>query len=250
MYKIAICEDDRNYIDFLKKMILATNVVEPETILFYDFYSGEQLFLYSELDFDLVILDMQMDKMDGYETAMQLRKIDQNFLLVFCSGVVKPTPSSFKVNPFRYLLKSYPDSEMISEMTEIINEMKIRKNSPYIMCKYGSGKEQIRVYPESILYIAIRHHSSEIFAHGKLKECYPDEVLRVDMNLDAIWRIFDESCGFVRAHNSYLINMAYIIYASPQSVRLIDGTELTISRSRSKEFQHAFAKYMAAKYRG
>ena len=60
MYKIAICEDDRNYIDFLKKMILATNVVEPETILFYDFYSGEQLFLYSELDFDLVILDMQM----------------------------------------------------------------------------------------------------------------------------------------------------------------------------------------------
>lgn len=175
---------------------------------------------------------------------MLLRKIDQKFLLVFCSGVVKPTSSSFKANPFRYLLKSYPTSELISEMTEIINEMKIRKNSPYIMCKCGSGKEQIRVYPESILYIAIRHHSSEIFAYGKLKKCFPDEVLRVDMNLNSVWKIFNESCGFVRAHNSYMINMAYIIFASPHSVRLIDGTELTVSRSRSKEFQQAFAKYM------
>ena len=84
MYRIAICEDDKNYIVFLKKIILATNVIEPETILFYDFHSGEELFLHSELDFDLVILDMQMDKMDGYETAMQLRKIDQKFFVNNC----------------------------------------------------------------------------------------------------------------------------------------------------------------------
>ena len=107
-----------------------------------------------------------------------MRKIDQKFLLVFCSGVVKPTSSSFKANPFRYLLKSYPTSELISEMTEIINEMKIRKNSPYIMCKCGSGKEQIRVYPESILYIAIRHNFCVFFAFviGYVQRCI--ELLR------------------------------------------------------------------------
>lgn len=250
MYKIAICEDDSKYIEYLKKIILSTKLVTQSELLFYGFCSGEQLFLHPEFDFDVVILDMQMDKMDGYETAMNLRMADKKFLLVFCSGVVKPTSTSFKANPFRYLLKSFSDEEMISEMAEIVEEMKARKNYPYVMCKYTSGKDQIRVYPESILYIAIRHESCEVFAFGKLKESYPNEVLRVSMSLNELEKIFDEKCGFVRAHNSYIINMSYIVHTSRHTVRLIDGTELTISRSRSKEFQRAFAKFVSAKYKG
>lgn len=250
MYKIAICEDDKNYIDFLKKIILATNAIDRNSLMFYDFYSGEQLFLYPEWNFDLVILDIQMDKMDGYETAMKLREVDRNFILVFCSGIVMPTSRFFKANPFRYLLKSYSNDEMLSEVTEILEEVKARKDYPFVMCKYSSGKDQIRVYPESILYIAIRHENSEIFAYGKLKEQYPKEILRVNMNLNTISKIFNENCGFARAHNSYIVNMAYVVFTGPQSVKLIDGTELTISRSRSKEFHQAFAKFVAAKYKG
>lgn len=249
MYKIAICEDDKNYIDFLKRIILKINAVDRKSLLFYDFCSGEQLFLYSKWDFDLVIIDMQMNKMDGYEIAMKLREVDRNFILVFCSGVTGPNIRSFKASPFRYLLKSLSNKEMISEMTEILNEMKIKKNYPYVLCKYSSYRDQIRVYPESILYIAIRRDGCEIFACGKLKEKYPKEVLKVNMNLNSIHKIFDENCGFVRIHNSYIVNMAYIVFVNPQKVGLIDGTELNVSRARSKDFQKVFARFMAAKYK-
>lgn len=42
MYKIAICEDDKDYIEYIKQIILKTDIVEEDTLLFYDFYSGEQ----------------------------------------------------------------------------------------------------------------------------------------------------------------------------------------------------------------
>ncbi|MDE7338980.1 MAG: response regulator [Lachnospiraceae bacterium] len=129
MYKIAICEDDKGYIDYIKEIILKTNMIDENSLLFYEFYSGEQLCLSLNFDYDLVILDMQMEEMDGYETAMKMRAMGHHFLLVFCSGVVKPFPLSFKANPFRYLLKEYTEEEMISEMAEIVNEMKTRKRA-------------------------------------------------------------------------------------------------------------------------
>ena len=44
MYKIAICEDDINYIVFLKKMLLKIEGINESTALFYEFLSGEELF--------------------------------------------------------------------------------------------------------------------------------------------------------------------------------------------------------------
>ena len=83
MYKIAICDDDKQYIEYLKAVISENPIVIRQELLFYDFYSGEQLFLYPTWDFDLVIIDIQMQGMDGYETAMKLREVDHKFLLIF-----------------------------------------------------------------------------------------------------------------------------------------------------------------------
>lgn len=249
MYRIAICEDDINYIVFLKKLLLKIEGMDESTVLFYEFLSGEELLFSTSIDFDLVILDIQMGSMDGYETARKLREIDRNMLLVFCTGKVEPAAEHFRVSPYRYLLKRYTDDEMLQEMKDIVDKMQEQKSYPYIMCKYSAGKEQIRVYPESILYIAIRYGGSEVFACGKLKKQFPNETLRTGMSLNAVYETLNESCGFVRAHNSYIINMAYIVGMDVQSVKLSDGTTLTIARSRSKEFQNVFARFMAAKYK-
>lgn len=250
MYKIAICEDDKDYIDILKRIIANTDLVDMNSVQFFEFYSGEQLYLSAEADFDVVIMDIQMDKMDGYETAMYLREQDSKFLLVFCSGVIKPTPKFFKADAYRYLLKDLPENEIRDEMSEIIKEMITRKQYPYLMCKYTAGKDQVRVYAESILYIAIYHSGSEVGVCGKLKKMYPNETLRVNESINKIGEVFNESCGFVRIHNSYIVNMAHIEHTTPQTVTLNGGIVLNIARSKSQYFQAEFAKFMSSKYKG
>lgn len=250
MYKIAICEDDKEYIDVLKNLILSTNVVDSKMLHFSDFISGEQLIYEQKIDFDLIIMDIQLAQMDGYETAMTLRKIDSNFLLVFCSGVCMPVPKFFKANAFRYLDKSDSQEAMRNEMIAIMKEMVARKDQPYVMCKYGRGKDQIRVYAEDILFIGKRSGGSSVFPYGRLQEEYPTDVLRTNIDLNLLEEVFNEGHNFIRLHNSYIVNMAYIRRVMKESVELVDGKILTISRSKSKNFREKFAKYVSSKYEG
>ena len=250
MYKIAICEDDKKYIEVLKKIIIATNIIDAHLLHFQEFLSGEQLLFHQQMDFDMVIMDIQMGKTDGYETAMELRKKDNHFLLVFCSGVVMPTPKFFKANAFRYLDKTDSYEQLVEEMTAVMKELIVRKDRPYILCKYGQGKDQIRVYSESILYLAIHYKGCQVFAYGKVKEMYSAETLRTTMDISAVEEILNESQGFVRIHKSFLVNMAYIMKTSADNIELIDGTVLNVARSRRKEFKEKFVKYVASKYEG
>ncbi len=72
--------------------------------------------------------------------------------------------------------------------------------------------------------------------------------MRAAMQLNDVHRIFNENCGFVRAHNSYIINMSYIVSIESHYVKLTTGEYLSFSRARSSEFKQVFARFVAAKY--
>lgn len=49
---------------------------------------------------------------------------------------------------------------------------------------------------------------------------------------------------FAYAHNSYLVNLQHVTYLNTTELTLSDNSMLTISRSRQKEFQAMFFRYM------
>ena len=161
-----------------------------------------------------------------------------------------PVPKFFKANVFRYLDKNDSEEEILEELTEILKEMKTRNNRPFLMCKYRLGKEQLRIYPEDVHFIAIHHTGCQVFLCKRMKDACQEDILRTTLKINSVEEIFSEACGFVRIHNSYIVNMAYIKEISPTNVRLSDDTILSIARSKMKHFQQAFAKYMASKYEG
>lgn len=250
MYRIAICEDDGKYIEYLRKIIVRADIVPEKEIVFLEFCSGEQMLFQEEWNYDLVIMDIQMNKFSGYETAMKLKEKNGYSLLAFCSGAVMPSDESFKATPYRYLLKSYTDVKMIEEMQEVLQEMVRKKKRPCIMCKYTSRKEQVRVPAEDILYISKRYDGVQIHPYGRTKELFAEQTLRNNMRLNEIADILDGEQGFVRVHNSYIVNMEYIIRSGLECLYLVDETPISISRARKKEFQETFAKFMATKYKG
>ncbi|MFI3200976.1 MAG: response regulator, partial [Eubacteriales bacterium] len=69
MFKIAICDDDKNYIENICTLLATTHT--PCEI--YTFSSGREL-VESELlfDFELIFLDIVMSDMDGIETRSHL----------------------------------------------------------------------------------------------------------------------------------------------------------------------------------
>ena len=246
MYRIMIVDDDSRFIDFMKKIILKCNI-HKEDIIFEEFFSGEELVnrLNTQSNCDLLILDMQMKKMDGHATAKIFRKRFPHSVLVFCSGVSHPTDESFKVTPFRYLLKDYSEQNMIKEMNAVILKMKSVARTPIIMGRnYDSF---ISLYPDDIMYIENKKGGSIIHLCRDRISDFNYQV-NTKQKLAELYKEL-ENYQFEYAHNSYLVNLKYVTRLFSQGyIQLRDGTELNVSRSKMWNFRNALIGMLGSKY--
>ena len=246
MYNIAICDDDQVFISYMKKMIIAGGL-EERMVVFYEYCSGEELVLSmnKNIEYDLLILDMQMGNMDGIETAKLYREKYINTILVFCSGRAKPTVKSFEVTPFRYLLKQYSDSRMLREMYPIIEKIKSSKIEPFIIGSYLYNT--VKLIPDEILYIAVSKHGSDIYICSHIIRYEFERKIKSKEKVKELYLLL-KNHGFVYAHNSYIVNLKYIKRKTMIELELVDGTVLSIARSKEKELRKALAGYLARKY--
>lgn len=243
MFHILICDDDEKYIEYLINLFLKEGLSREES-LFYRFTSGEELVasLEKQGECDLLILDMQMKDYDGHKTARLFRNYFPNSVLVFCSGVRKPTDESFKTMPFRYLMKDYSEIKMCSEIRDIIKRVKERKNGIKINEKYSNNR--ILVDPDEVLYI-------ENYRYGSILHMYNKEIkeqLTSEKKLPELMNIL-ASNGYAYAHNSYIVNLKYVVRLSSDGViKLVSGEMLNVSRSKLSTFKKSFSEWLSRKY--
>lgn len=246
MYRIVIVDDDLEFIKFMKKILLNCDI-NQEDLIIDDFLSGEDFI--AQLDemscCDLLILDMQMKKMDGHATARMFRKKFPYSVLVFCSGVTHPTDESFKVTPFRYLSKDYEKQVMITEMDAVIQQMKCSVKNPIIMGRNHGNI--ISLYPDDIIYI-------ENSKAGSVIHLCKDRISDFQYQVNTTRKLADlyedlKEYQFEYAHNSYLVNLKYVTKLFSQGyIQLMGGMELNVSRSKLQDFRNALTGLLSRKY--
>lgn len=122
--KIAVC-DDMNHINILENLIYKFKKTSVEC----DAYtSGEEL-VYAFRDrkewYDVIFLDMEMEQINGIETANHIRELDEYVIIVFVTSHTEYMRESFKCSLFRFLVKPIDEEEferrnkMIKEETEM-----------------------------------------------------------------------------------------------------------------------------------
>ena len=230
MYRIAICDDDIAYTEYLEKKIKEV-LGKSERSSICKYYSGEEFIDDLELEFDLVFLDMQMGEIDGITAAIKFRKRNQDAVLVFCTGIQLPQPEFFDVQPFRYLMKNYTENKMDEELKNIINKIIENKKEVYI---------------DNITYISNIKRGCCIHIFSKKdNQCY--EFASNKKLIDTYEELKNQS--FEYAHNSYIVNFKAIIGIKNDVITLEDLTTLNISRSKRKIFHSRFADYLGGKYK-
>ena len=115
--KIAICDDQQIFIDRLKKLITS------EETEIHIFCSGDEL-LKSSIDFDIVLLDIEMPGTDGLGVAAKLYQKNRKTLLLFITSHREYSTKGYEFRAFRYVLKSEPDDFVKRNIDDAINEYK------------------------------------------------------------------------------------------------------------------------------
>lgn len=245
MYNIAICDDDREFIEFVKKIIKELNFLDNMNL--HEYLSGKD-FLFdidNRHDLDLLILDIQMDEIDGNKVAIELRKRFKDIVLVFCSGVYNPSPENIKVAPFRFLLKQYSKDRMLEEFSEIFEYLAEKKEEPALLCY--DRKYTLKVNISEIVYISITRRGTEVHTYLKRDKFTNKKTYFCKQSLREVYELLKEY-SFAYAHNSYVVNLRYICKRNKEEIQMINGEILSVSRSRAKELEKEMDLYLAKKY--
>jgi two-component system response regulator LytT len=132
MFEIAICDDNAQDRKRLSERI-GKNIPEAEKIRIHEFDCGISLLgAIKSIRFSIIFLDVQMKGIDGEETAIRIRELDNNVILVFYTGFVEPSPRSFEVQPYRYIMKNMSEKIMDRYIKDALDKMIEFGQAPFL----------------------------------------------------------------------------------------------------------------------
>lgn len=238
MLHIAVCDDEKLFADRIREIVHGYLLNKSVAHTIDCFSSGEQFIELNEgmKKYDVVFMDINMENMDGIETAKVMRAICPDIFLVFVTAFINYTLDGYKVEAIRYVLKDYESmSDNIKEALDtIIDKMNIDVKS--IKYDFVDGENK-RVFLNDIMYVENSLH--RISFH--LMEEGTEKIYNLYKKLDEIEADFDSE-DLVRTHQSFLVNMQYALNVRRYVVTLENGMEIAISKQRYKKTKESFIK--------
>ena len=236
-YKIAICDDstaDQNYIKDMTRCWAA----EGRYVLHIDtFVSAESfLFHYAEhKDYDILLLDIEMEGMDGISLAKKLRQENDQVQIVFVTGFPDFMAQGYEVSALHYLLKPLEEEALSGVLDRAAANLKKADRSVI----FTVDGEALRLDVREIM-------SAEALAHFCRINTLRGQF-EVRQNFSELAEKLGE--GFIRTHRSYLVQVACIRRISKTEVILDNWEKVPLSRSNYHAVNQAFIRHFEGEWK-
>ena len=237
MRNIAIVEDEdlaaQALIDHIKQYEAQTG----QSFQIFRFANGADFLQDYRAVYAVVFLDVQMPRMNGLETALQLRRCDKNVSIIFITNLVQYALKGYEVDAVSYLIKpvSYYDFSMKFKKAldiYLLNEDRsFTVNTPGGLCRISTDK---------LMYVEIMNH--RLFYH------LIDDVIEMTGVLSGVEQQLNRF-GFLRCNKCYLVNPKFIVKVKGSTVQVGDNL-LQISSPRRAAFLAELANWYAGSARG
>lgn len=236
--QIAICDDEKTYLDFCICRIKGLVAREENNCeLIIDAYSsGEQLIKAYEAgkEYDLVLLDIKMQELSGFDVARIIRKHNKNILIIFISSLGNHILNSFEYHPFWFLVKPVTDEKFVHVFKKAASYIMEDRNKLHSFYTQETGLTSLEI--NKILYLESRLRKVTIYTRTQTFTYYA--------NLKEEQEKLKEN-NFVRSHKGYLVNMAYIHSINKNNIVLKSRKVVPLSEHRHKEVFDCFTDYIA-----
>lgn len=237
MLKIAICDDEKIFAEKIMELLelyLDSKHIEREINVYtsgVDFVAlGEKV-----TEYDIVFLDIDMKDMDGIQTANKIRAYSQDIYIAFVTAYINYAPEGYRCNAIRYILKNANQlSASIYEcMDTILDRMNYSHETKIIDFCGGSCE----VLVNQIMYIESNKHKLLFHIKGRKPEDYSIYNTLNDIENEYV------KAGFLRVHQSYMVNMKYISEIGRYYVILENGERISIPKGRYREVTDNYIAY-------
>ncbi len=177
MFHILVVDDDKN------TRLLLKAVLESEGYTVYAAVNGEEaLTVMDQQHIDLVVLDIMMPKMDGYEFTKTLREAQNNLPILMVSAKQLPADKKkgFLVGTDDYMTKPIDEEEMLLRIKALLRRAQIVSDRRIVIgdvvLDYDSftvsRKEEVQELPqkEFLLLYKLLSYPGKIFTRIQLMD--------------------------------------------------------------------------------
>lgn len=233
MLNIAICDDDQRIIDRIEKFINVFVLENEFNCRLHKFSDGKEL-LDSSQQFDLIFLDIEMETLNGLETAQKIRGFDKQVYIVYITGYTDYWRNAYKVHAFDFIPKPFNSSDIQTVLNDFLT---VSTECDMKNIKLKTEKGEIIENSNKIYYFIIKDKR-------KVEACaaYRDYIIKE--TLSEIYDKLDKE-QFFMSHKSCIVNMRYV-----ESIRRNDGiimrngVWLPLAYKRQKDFFYMLSKQL------
>ena len=159
MFNIALCDDNLQFLSLLEGNLRreCARLIPEELECFVgpSFGSAEDVLSYiKDNPIDVLFLDIDMPKMNGFELAKVLCKEYKDTIIVFMSAYDNFVYDSFEFSPFAYLRKNC----MVEEIPRVLNRIVEKILEPTKQLTLYTKEGTLSFYVKDILYFESKHN--------------------------------------------------------------------------------------------
>ena len=227
--KIAICDDSAPDTEYLAALSREWAGDCPAQI---SAFSSAEAFLFQyeeEKDFDILLLDIEMDGMNGVTLAKALRRENERVQIIFITGYSDYIADGYDVAALHYLIKPVK-KEQLFQVLDRARE-RLQKNEKELFLR--TPDETVVMPIREIRYLEVRQNY--VTVHGK-------SDVTVKRTLGEFEKELDER--FFRLGRSYIVNLNCVRRVTKTEVHLSDGGALPLPRGQYEPLNRALIARM------
>ena len=226
MLKIAICDDDRGFLEQLQQLLVRWDP-DVRVAVFDD---GDALIrTHTASPFDILLLDVVMPLVSGIDLAREIREHDRTVKIVFLTSSPEFAVDSYRVRASNYLLKPVDPAALNRCLTDLAQELQEKERFLAVRSAYAVH----RIPLDTIEYVEAQN-KRVLFSLNDGRDLTSTEPL---YTYEPQLR---EEDGFFKCSRSYIVNLHRIATYTAKEITMRSGFRIPIARSCQKSFEGAY----------
>ena len=231
MFKIAIVEDQEETRESLNRFVrqyAQEQGLQVEISLITD---GAEIAEHYTPGFDIIFMDVEMPRLDGFGAAEAIRAVDADVVLVFVTNMAQYAIRGYEVDALDFVLKPVSYYQFSTKLERALQRIQ-RRRGGQVALQVSGGVQLLDT--DDILYLETRdrllhyHTATDTWSvRGSL--------LKAEKDLAAY--------HFARCNQCYLVNLRHVRGVQDDLVQ-VGEERLEISRRQRTAFLAALAAYV------
>lgn len=213
MIRIGVVEDDPTARTLLTQYFARYQQESGEELSITVFEDGSDIAASYRQQFDILLLDIQMERMDGLTAARHIREVDSEVIIIFITSAPQFAIKGYEVDALSYLLKPLPWFAFEQEIRRSVEAAK-RKQGASMLVRHGS--QMLRVALSDVLYIESEKHRLTLYT---LDRSYAVSGTMKELEAQLY------SHGFFRSNSYYLVKGLLWVWLALGLLRMCEVRE-------------------------